>query len=112
ELIKSIHALQVGCEYCNGPHLTKDCPNKPMMTPEEVNFLNQGGPREVESQKKINDEVSSYLHNQKSVIQNLESQVGRISQTLSGRTQGELPTQTQVNPTVEASKTVLMVDRS
>ncbi|KAJ9539170.1 hypothetical protein OSB04_031903 [Centaurea solstitialis] len=37
-------------------------------------------------------------------------QVGRISQTLSGRTQGELPIQTQVNPKVDASKTVPMVD--
>ncbi|KAJ9546664.1 hypothetical protein OSB04_019207 [Centaurea solstitialis] len=33
---------QVGCEECNGPHLTKDCPNKPMMTPEEVNYINRG----------------------------------------------------------------------
>ncbi|KAJ9547373.1 hypothetical protein OSB04_019916 [Centaurea solstitialis] len=62
---------QVGYEECNGAHLTKDCPNKPMMTLEEV---------------------------------------GRISQTLSGRTQGELPTQTQVNPKVDASKAVMMVD--
>ncbi|KAJ9538938.1 hypothetical protein OSB04_031671 [Centaurea solstitialis] len=35
ELIKYVHALHVGCEECNGPHLTKDCPNRPMMTPEE-----------------------------------------------------------------------------
>ncbi|KAJ9562340.1 hypothetical protein OSB04_007500 [Centaurea solstitialis] len=138
ELIKSVHALQVGCEECKGPHLTKDCPNKPMMTPEEVNFLNRGDyqgrwnnnrnfnqrppdffapnqqnqrtdgePRMsledrlfqfMESQKKLNQEVSSYLRNQQSVIQNLELQVGRISQALSGRTQGELPTQTKVNP--------------
>ncbi|KAJ9551351.1 hypothetical protein OSB04_015396 [Centaurea solstitialis] len=42
ELIKSVHALQVGCEECSGPHLTKDCPNRPMMTPEEVNYLNRG----------------------------------------------------------------------
>ncbi|KAJ9558583.1 LOW QUALITY PROTEIN: hypothetical protein OSB04_013197 [Centaurea solstitialis] len=42
ELIKYVHALQVGCEECKGPHLTKDCPNRPMMTPEEVNYLNRG----------------------------------------------------------------------
>ncbi|KAJ9556835.1 hypothetical protein OSB04_011449 [Centaurea solstitialis] len=42
ELIKSVHALQVGCEECNGPHLPKDCPNRPMMTPEEVNYINRG----------------------------------------------------------------------
>ncbi|KAJ9546639.1 hypothetical protein OSB04_019182 [Centaurea solstitialis] len=137
---------QVGCEECHGLHLTKDCPNKPMMTPEEVNYINRGdyqgrwnnnrnfnqrppgffSPNQrtdgeqrasledrlfqfMETQKKINEEVGSYLRNQQSVIQNLELQVGRISQTLSGRTQGELPTQTQVNPKVEASKTMLMV---
>ncbi|KAJ9544781.1 hypothetical protein OSB04_024488 [Centaurea solstitialis] len=71
EELAAMKNKQVGCEECKGPHLTKDCPKKPRMTPEEV---------------------------------------GRLSQTLSGRTQGELPTQTQVNPKVDASKTVLMVD--
>ncbi|KAJ9557349.1 hypothetical protein OSB04_011963 [Centaurea solstitialis] len=141
ELIKSVHALQVGCEECNGPHLTKDCPNKPMMTPEEVNYINRGDyqgrwnnnrnfiPRPpdffaptqqnqrsdgeprvsiedriiqfMDAQKKLNDEVGSYLRNHQSTIQNLELQVGHVSQMLSERTQGELPTQTQVNPKKE-----------
>ncbi|KAJ9542101.1 hypothetical protein OSB04_028607 [Centaurea solstitialis] len=149
ELIKSVHALQVGCEECNGPHLTKDCPNRPMMTPEKVNYLNRGDyqgrwsnnrnfiPRPpgffaptqqnqrpdgeprvsiedrivqfMDAQKKLNDEVSSYLRNHQSTIQNLELQVGRVSQMLSERTQGELPTQTQVNPKVENVKPMLMM---
>ncbi|KAJ9566738.1 hypothetical protein OSB04_002704 [Centaurea solstitialis] len=149
ELIKSVHALQVGCEECNGPHLTKDCPNRPMMTPEEVNYLNRGDyqgrwnnnrnfiPRPpgffaptqqiqrpdgeprvfiedrivqfMDAQKKLNDEVSSYLCNHQSTIQNLELQVGRVSQMLSERTQGELLTQTQVNPKVENVKSMLMM---
>ncbi|KAJ9545671.1 hypothetical protein OSB04_025378, partial [Centaurea solstitialis] len=149
ELIKSVHALQVGCEECKGPHLTKDCPNRPMMTPEEVNSLNRGdyqgrwnnnrnfNPRPpgffepnqpnqrtegeprisiedrliqfMDAQKKINDEVGSYLHNHQSIIQNLELQVGRIAQTLAERTQRELPTQTQVNPKVENAKPMLMM---
>ncbi|KAJ9544513.1 hypothetical protein OSB04_024220 [Centaurea solstitialis] len=149
ELIKSVHALQVGCEECNGPHLTKDCPNKPMMTPEEVNYINRGDyqgrwnnnrnfiPRPpgffaptqqnqrsdgeprmtiedriiqfMDAQKKLNDEVGSYLRNHQSTIQNLELQVGRVSQMLSERTQGELPTQTQVNPKVENAKPMLMI---
>ncbi|KAJ9552529.1 hypothetical protein OSB04_016574 [Centaurea solstitialis] len=149
ELIKSVHALQVGCEECKGPHLTKDYSNRPMMTPEEVHYLNRGDyqgrwnnnrnfiPRPpgffapnqqnqrtegepcvsiedrhiqfMDAQKKINDEVGSYLRNHQSTIQNLEMQVGRISQLLSERTQGELPTQTQVNPKVENAKPMLMV---
>ncbi|KAJ9557142.1 hypothetical protein OSB04_011756 [Centaurea solstitialis] len=149
ELIESVHALQVGCEECKGPHLTKDCPNRPMMTPEEVNYLNRGDyqrrwnnnrnfisrppgffapnqqtqrldgePRVsiedrllqfMDAQKKLNDEVGSYLRNHQSTIQNLELQVGRVSQMLSERTQGELPTQTQVNPKVENAKPMLMM---
>ncbi|KAJ9538900.1 hypothetical protein OSB04_031633 [Centaurea solstitialis] len=124
----------VGCEECKGPHLTKDCPNRPTMTPEEVNYLNRGDyqgrwsnnrnfiPRPpgffapnqqtqrmdgeprvsiedrllqfMDAQKKLNDEVGSYLRNHQSTIQNLELQVGCVSQLLSERTQGELPTQT------------------
>ncbi|KAJ9556430.1 hypothetical protein OSB04_011044 [Centaurea solstitialis] len=149
ELIKSVHALQVGCKECNGPHLTKDCPKKPMMTPEEVNYINRGDyqgrwnnnhnfiPRPpgffapaqqnqrsdgeprvsiedrivqfMDAQKKLNDEVGSYLRNHQSTIHNLELQVGRVSQMLSERTQGELPTQTQVNPKVENVKPMLMI---
>ncbi|KAJ9546902.1 hypothetical protein OSB04_019445 [Centaurea solstitialis] len=149
ELIKSIHALQVGCKECKEPHLTKDCPNRPMMTPEEVNYLNRGDyqrrwnnnrnfnqrppsffapnqqnqrtegePRVsiedqliqfMNNQKKINDEVGSYLRNHQSTIQNLEMQVGCISQMLSERTQGDLPTQTQVNAKVDNTKPMLMV---
>ncbi|KAJ9556458.1 hypothetical protein OSB04_011072 [Centaurea solstitialis] len=149
ELIKSVHALQVGCEECKGPHLTKDCPNRPMMTPEEVNYLNRGdyqgrwnnnrsfitrppgffapnqqtqrpdgAPRVsiedrllqfMDTQKKLNEEVGSYLCNHQCTIQNLELQVGRVSQMLSERAQGELPTQTQVNPKVENAKPMLMM---
>ncbi|KAJ9553336.1 hypothetical protein OSB04_017381 [Centaurea solstitialis] len=149
ELIKFVHALQVGCEECKGPHLMKDCPNRPMMTPEEVHYLNRGDyqgkwnnncnfisrppgffapnqqnqrtdgePRVsiedrliqfMDAQKKINDEVGSYSRNHQSTIQNLEMQVGRVSQFLSERTQRELPSQTQVNPKVENAKPMLMM---
>ncbi|KAJ9542036.1 hypothetical protein OSB04_028542 [Centaurea solstitialis] len=140
---------KVGCEECKGPHLTKDFPNRPMMTPEEVHYLNRGDyqgrwnnnrnfiPRPpgffaqnkqnqrtegeprvsiedrliqfMSAQKKINDDVGSYLRNHQSTIHNLEMQVGRISQLLSERTQGELPTQIQVKPKVENAKPMLMV---
>ena len=42
-LTSSIHSMQVGCDVCKGPHLTKDCiQNQPMMTPEEVSYMQQG----------------------------------------------------------------------
>ncbi|KAJ9566976.1 hypothetical protein OSB04_002942 [Centaurea solstitialis] len=131
ELIKSVHALQVGCEECNGPHLTKDCPNKPMMTPEEVNYINRGDyqgrwnnnrnfiPRppgffaptqqnqrsDGEPRVSIEDRIIQFMDAQKK----LNDEVGRVSQMLSERTQGELPMQTLVNPKVENAKPMLMI---
>ncbi|KAJ9566530.1 hypothetical protein OSB04_002496 [Centaurea solstitialis] len=133
--IAAMKNKQVGCEECSEPHLTKDSPNKPMMTPEEVNFLNRGEyqgrwnnnrnfnqippgffapnqqtqPRvEGENQPRTSLEelVSQFIGSQKKI----NEEVGRILQTLSGRTQGELPMQTQVNPKVEATKVVMIVD--
>ncbi|KAJ9566571.1 hypothetical protein OSB04_002537 [Centaurea solstitialis] len=122
---------QVGCEECKGPHLTKDCPKRPMMTPEEVHYLNRGdyqgrwnnnrnfNPRppgffapnqqnqrtEGEPRVSIEDRLIQFMDAQKKI----NDEVGRISQLLSERTQGELPTQTQVNPKVDNTKPMLMV---
>jgi hypothetical protein len=42
-LTTSLHSMQVGCDNCKGSHLTKDCvQNQPMMTPEEVSYMQQG----------------------------------------------------------------------
>ena len=38
-LKKNVHAIQVGCEVCEGPHLSKDCPlNKGDVKTEEVKY--------------------------------------------------------------------------
>ncbi|KAJ9544752.1 hypothetical protein OSB04_024459 [Centaurea solstitialis] len=103
EELAAMKNKQVVCEECKGPHLTKDCLNKPMMTPEEVNYINRGdyqgrwnnnrnfnqrppgffAPNQrtdgeqrasledrlfqfMETQKKLNEEVGSYLRNQQS----------------------------------------------
>ncbi|KAJ9535933.1 hypothetical protein OSB04_un000901 [Centaurea solstitialis] len=121
----------VGCEECNGPHLTKDCPNRPMMTPEEVNSINRGDyqgrwnnnrnfiprppgffPPNQQNQRpdgepriSIEDRIVQFMDMQKK----LNDEVGRVSQMLTERTQGELPTQTQVNPKVENVKPMLMM---
>ncbi|KAJ9556573.1 hypothetical protein OSB04_011187 [Centaurea solstitialis] len=65
--------------------------------PNQQNQRTDGEPRVSIEDRLINDEVDSYLRNHQSTIQNLVMQVGRISQLLSERTQGELPMQTQVN---------------
>ncbi|GJS54286.1 hypothetical protein Tco_0627648 [Tanacetum coccineum] len=39
KLKKSIHAIQVGCQNCEGPHLDKDCPlNEEVKQVEEVRY--------------------------------------------------------------------------
>ncbi|KAJ9563017.1 hypothetical protein OSB04_008177 [Centaurea solstitialis] len=84
--IKTIHALQVGCEECKGPHLTKDCPNKPMMTPEVVNFLNQG-----DYQGRWNNNRNFNQRPPRFFAPNHQNQ-RMDGEPHIGRTQGELPT--------------------
>ena len=41
KLNATVHAMQVGCQTCGGPHLSRDCnsDDQPMETPEDVNFI-------------------------------------------------------------------------
>ncbi|KAJ9541619.1 hypothetical protein OSB04_028125 [Centaurea solstitialis] len=110
---------QVGCKECNGPHLTKDCPNRPMMTPEEgggativTSFRDL--PVSLHRINKPKDRMESHAFLSKTDFSNyaqkkLNDEVGRVSQLLSEKTQGELPTQTQVNSKVENAKPMLMM---
>ncbi|GJZ52351.1 hypothetical protein Tco_0606866 [Tanacetum coccineum] len=39
KLKESVHAIQVGCQICEGPHLNKDCPiNEEIKQVEEVRY--------------------------------------------------------------------------
>ncbi|GJZ69342.1 hypothetical protein Tco_0632892 [Tanacetum coccineum] len=39
KLKESVHAIQVGCQICEGPHLDKDCPlNEEVKLVEEVRY--------------------------------------------------------------------------
>ncbi|XP_071699387.1 uncharacterized protein [Rutidosis leptorrhynchoides] len=64
-MTKEMHAIKVGCELCQGPHLTKDC-NQETMEEQQV-------------------------RSQHASIQNLERDVGRIAQSLTKRPSGALP---------------------
>ncbi|XP_076949118.1 uncharacterized protein LOC143621644 [Bidens hawaiensis] len=52
------------------------------------------------------------LRNQKASIQTIENQVGQIAQLLSARPQGSLPSNTEINPNVEAKAITLRSGRS
>ncbi|GKB02707.1 hypothetical protein Tco_0830796 [Tanacetum coccineum] len=41
---EKVYATQVGCEQCNGPHYTKDCPLKEGKNLEEAYYTQFGGP--------------------------------------------------------------------
>nr|GEZ78881.1 hypothetical protein [Tanacetum cinerariifolium] len=41
KLNATIVTMQVGCESCGGPHLTKDCDDKPMSSSEDAFWVNQ-----------------------------------------------------------------------
>ncbi|GJX77272.1 hypothetical protein Tco_0324083 [Tanacetum coccineum] len=39
KLKESVHAIQIGCQFCEGPHLEKDCPfNEEVKQAEEVRY--------------------------------------------------------------------------
>lgn len=45
KLTEIVHAIQVGCDICDGMHLSKECPlNEEGMVEEEVKYCNFGKP--------------------------------------------------------------------
>ncbi|GJY51965.1 hypothetical protein Tco_0442812 [Tanacetum coccineum] len=53
-LSKWVHTLQVGCEHCHGPHLSKDCPKKEeVIAAEEVSYDEENKKEEASIQKAV-----------------------------------------------------------
>ncbi|KAJ9544348.1 hypothetical protein OSB04_024055 [Centaurea solstitialis] len=84
ELIKSVHALQVGCEECKGPHLTKDCwthcsnisREDPRRTSDANPSQSKGGKRKADAhdgRNEVKEGVDRYLQ-QKYVDSDSESE--------------------------------------
>ncbi|GKD56395.1 ribonuclease H-like domain-containing protein, partial [Tanacetum coccineum] len=72
KLKESVHAIQVGCQICEGPNLDKDFPLN-----EEV--------KQVEEIKKLqeNDEINT--RNQNALLKNLETQIEQLTEELHSR---------------------------
>ncbi|GJT82644.1 phospholipase-like protein [Tanacetum coccineum] len=56
KLKDSVHANQVGCQICEGPHLDKDCPLN-----EEVNKLKRSDMENLDEQREAYDKVFNHL---------------------------------------------------
>ncbi|XP_071728352.1 uncharacterized protein [Rutidosis leptorrhynchoides] len=134
---QTLVAMQVGCQRCEGPHLTKNCPQVnqcthidlddiPMNSEAHVNFVsnqnfqrggtsNQGNnsfqsnnsyynpnQKQVESTEafllKENEFLKQQIRHNQASFQNFESTIGRLSSQVAERSQGTLPSNTQVNP--------------
>ncbi|GJR13149.1 putative reverse transcriptase domain-containing protein [Tanacetum coccineum] len=110
---EKVYAAQVGCEQCNGPHYTKDFPQKEEgKTLEEAyytqsmedtlsKFTSESVKRHEENSNLIIEfRASTYaaIRNQRASIKTLEIQIGQMSKVLQERGFGSLPSSTETNP--------------
>ncbi|GKC60854.1 zf-CCHC domain-containing protein [Tanacetum coccineum] len=118
---EKVYASQVGCELCNGPHYTKDCPLK-----EEGKTLEEadnGNPSYQERRQTIEESLSKFMtesikihdensnlikeiraltvaaiKNQGASIKALEIQIWKMSKVLQERGYESLPSLIETNP--------------
>nr|GEW33416.1 hypothetical protein [Tanacetum cinerariifolium] len=113
-----VYAAQVGCESCNEPHYTKDCPLKEegktfeeayytqferRQTMEESlsKFMTESAKRHDEKSnliKEIRASTDAAIRNQRASIKALEIQMGQKSKVLQEKGFGCLPGSTETNP--------------
>nr|GEU46244.1 reverse transcriptase domain-containing protein [Tanacetum cinerariifolium] len=75
KLNATIVAMQVGCESYGGPHLTKNCDDKPMRSSEDACWINQrqgnfqagGSNNNILSYKQVNHEENNKVKSQSSL---------------------------------------------
>ncbi|GJV67361.1 hypothetical protein Tco_1482870 [Tanacetum coccineum] len=97
KLKKSVHAIQVGCQICEGPHLDKDCPfNEEVKQVEEIDnrppysekrqsleellakHQEESAQRRTEMEgwiKKLQEDAEINTRNQSTSLKNLETQI-------------------------------------
>ncbi|GJV23053.1 hypothetical protein Tco_1375748 [Tanacetum coccineum] len=100
KLKESVHAIQVGCQICEGPHLDKDCPlAKEVKQIEKVRYgefcLLMGTMEEKESPwrstkmevwiKKLQENAEINTRNQYASLKKLETQIEQLTEELCSR---------------------------
>ncbi|GJX68886.1 zinc knuckle CX2CX4HX4C containing protein [Tanacetum coccineum] len=101
KLKKSVHAIQVGCQICKGPHLDKDCPlNEEVKQVEEIDnyppyaerrqrleelltkHQEESARRSTEMEvwnKKLQENAEINTRNQDASLKNLETQIEQLT---------------------------------
>ncbi|GKB24441.1 reverse transcriptase domain-containing protein [Tanacetum coccineum] len=94
KLKKSVHAIQVGCQICEGPHLDKDCPlNEEVKQVEEEAKLRRTIAKHQEESirrstemevwiKKLQKNAEINTRNQSASIKNLETQIKQLTKEI------------------------------
>ncbi|GJX20183.1 reverse transcriptase domain-containing protein [Tanacetum coccineum] len=77
KLKESVHAIQVGCQICEGPHLDKDCPlNEEVKQVEEVRYGEFGRTAPLTENVEIN------TRNQSASLKNLETHIEQLTKEI------------------------------
>ncbi|GJU03873.1 reverse transcriptase domain-containing protein [Tanacetum coccineum] len=104
KLKESIHAIQVGCQICEGPHLDKDCPlneevkqvekidNRPPYGEKRQNLeeilakhKEESAQRSIEIEvwiKKLQENAEINTRNQSTSLKNLETQIEQLTKEI------------------------------
>ncbi|GJW33851.1 hypothetical protein Tco_0053883 [Tanacetum coccineum] len=95
KLKESIHAIQVGCQICKGPHLDKDCPlNEEVKQVEKVRYgkfgrtmpFNERRSTKMEVWiKKLQENAEINTRNQNASLKNIETQIEQLIEELHSR---------------------------
>ncbi|GKA91122.1 reverse transcriptase domain-containing protein [Tanacetum coccineum] len=99
ELKENVHAIQVGCQICEGPHLDKECPlNEEVKQVEEVKYGEFGLPAPLYGSngakfriKKLQENAEINTRNQSASLKNLETQIEQLTKELHSRTTNKAP---------------------
>ncbi|GJW61713.1 reverse transcriptase domain-containing protein [Tanacetum coccineum] len=93
KLKESVHAIQVGCQICKGPHLDKDCPlDEEVKQVEEAKLRRTISKHQEESArrsteievwiKKLQENAEINTRNQSASLKNLETQIKQLTKEI------------------------------
>ncbi|GJZ69715.1 hypothetical protein Tco_0633265, partial [Tanacetum coccineum] len=121
KLKENVHAIQVGCQTCGGPHLDKECPlNEEVKSIEELKYSEFGRSSPFNNGAKYRVGLPGYYtrketlgkqkintRNQSASLKNLETQIEQLTKEFQAKTANEVP-----NSSVDKFKAVYANDEA